>query len=1040
GGLLQVTVADGQLALAAGGIAGTLAASVAAAATGFTLGADVVVQLNTHPAAWGGLPGGPYLRVVARDATITVAGQVLSATVTLVRSGVGATAIDVTVSGGRLSLGGPAAGVDLSDGSGHLAYTAAGLAGSLGGTVAVRVPGVHLSGTLRLSLDTAAGTLGFAGTGIVATVLGQSLSGSFAFASSPTGLTIEVQQATLSFGGGVVGLRDGRAQLVLPTGGQLSGSVTGTVAVTLPGVALQGTVTAELDAAAAAPAPTLRIGGSGLRLLVAGVTLAVASLWFSQDAAGTIRLAVDDAALGLGPTGQPYLAVSGGDAVLVVTAAGVSGTLAAQALVRVPGLVETPSPVAVGIALDTAAGQLAVTVTGLVLQFGALGQISGDFAFSQSRVAGITETVVAFSGATASVASGGASITEGTGVLVLRPGGVAGYLSGHATIATGPAAGEGSVLLRVNTIVGAAVDTAVVLGGQTVAVKYPAAPETLFALAITGGSLKIGDFVSIEGSISFDGDRFAGTGLKVFLGSGPAILEDGSLNPLAVGVLLSEATIGLLRVGSSYALVATGTVSILGVPGITLTGTTSVRYNQTGTDQTTTIEIPGDTPDVVLDVANGTASFAVVAATLRFGGLALTGGLEFSQAGGTTSITVTGGRIDLAGAATLHGVDGTVAMTAAGISASLAAGLDLAALGLTGLAVTVTVDTRPAATVPLAVSLSGLTLTIAGQQLTVGEFSLTSRRSGATATTTLRLTGASLSLAGGLVTAVIATGTLELAAGGVAGSMTATVATTLPGLALSAGVEIQVNTNPVATLGLPGGPYLRVSAAGATLAVAGQTLTAGIVIVRAGAELDLTLTGAGLTFAGGAVTLSNGSGQLRFATTGVSGTLAGTIAVAIPGVGVAGTLRLGIDTATQTLQFSGTDLSLALFGQALSGGVTISSTPTAVEIVVSDAAFSFGGGLVRLANGSARLRLPNGGAVSGSIRGTVTLAIPGVALAGTFVVELDGAAVAPLPTLRIGVPADAGNVTPELTLAVAGVELAVESLWFSQDASGTIRL
>ena len=75
---------------------------------------------------------------------------------------------------------------------------------------------------------------------------------------------------------------------------------------------------------------------------------------------------------------------------------------------------------------------------------------------------------------------------------------------------------------------------------------------------------------------------FAGDGLTIFLGRGPAKLDTGETNPLATGVLLTNGRIGLIRIGSTYALVASGTVSLIGVAGVTLTGTVAARVNTTG--------------------------------------------------------------------------------------------------------------------------------------------------------------------------------------------------------------------------------------------------------------------------------------------------------------------------------------------------------------------------------------------------------------------------------------------------------------------------
>ena len=86
----------------------------------------------------------------------------------------------------------------------------------------------------------------------------------------------------------------------------------------------------------------------------------------------------------------------------------------------------------------------------------------------------------------------------------------------------------------------------------------------------------------------------------MFLGQGPARLEDGTINPLAVGVLLTGATVGLIKDGTNYAVYATGTLQIIGVAGITVVGTATVRFNNTGKVWNRTFTIEGSDRDVVV--------------------------------------------------------------------------------------------------------------------------------------------------------------------------------------------------------------------------------------------------------------------------------------------------------------------------------------------------------------------------------------------------------------------------------------------------------
>ena len=108
--------------------------------------------------------------------------------------------------------------------------------------------------------------------------------------------------------------------------------------------------------------------------------------------------------------------------------------------------------------------------------------------------------------------------------------------------------------------------------------------SAFIALSVSSLTLTIGNFVSIQGTISYTNNAFAGNGLTVFVGQGPAYLASGAINPGATGILLTNAQIGLIKVPATntYALNATGTATVLGVPGLTLGGTVTVQFNNTG--------------------------------------------------------------------------------------------------------------------------------------------------------------------------------------------------------------------------------------------------------------------------------------------------------------------------------------------------------------------------------------------------------------------------------------------------------------------------
>ena len=113
-------------------------------------------------------------------------------------------------------------------------------------------------------------------------------------------------------------------------------------------------------------------------------------------------------------------------------------------------------------------------------------------------------------------------------------------------------------------------------------------------------------------------------------------MANGETNPLAVGAMITSARVGLIQVGSKYAVYATGTVSLVGLTGVTMSGTVTLLYNDTGADVDQLIEIPGSTqPGVRVTVANGTKSFKVTGGTLAILGQSISGDFAFEpQANG----------------------------------------------------------------------------------------------------------------------------------------------------------------------------------------------------------------------------------------------------------------------------------------------------------------------------------------------------------------------------------------------------------------------
>ena len=1119
--LLDVSAVSGSLALTAAGVTGRLTATVTTTVGGLAFGSSVRLAVNTGTAAVGDLPAGPYARVEVVGATVTVGGQSFSADLVLVRGvdATGATVLRVAVNNATLAVtAGGTTVVSLSAGAGAILVTQNGIAAQVRGTVAVTLPDVQLAGTLELRVNTtgaavddsvrvgdtdvpvvvAAGTgayLRLAGTGMVLTVAGQTLTGDVTVEKSSGVVTVSLAQGALSLGGGLVSVTGATAALTAGATG-LYGSFTGTVAVQVPGVAVAGTVTVQVNtsdtAQGALAAHTLRAGGTSIVVTVGGVDL-TGEIWFERVAgsadASTYRLDLVSAGLSLGA----FATISGANGTVVFGPDGVAGSVSATATLTVPGVTFSTSTMALQVntstapvVLDTtttlpAGPYLRVALTGATVTVGSLGSLTGSFTVQRSVAAdGSTETVLAMTGATATLGSSStASLFNGSGVLVLRSGGVAGYLSGTASASTSGLTMSGSVLLQVDTIVGQAVATTVVVGGTTLAVTFPSSPSPVFSLSVSNASLTIGDFVSIEGSVTFrdvsltlggapvQAQVFAGTGLTVFLGRGPARLDTGAINPLAVGVLLTDARIGLIAVGGGYALTASGTVSIIGVAGVTLVGTTSVQVNTTGYAVSQTIDIPGSTdPGVAVTYASAAAvkSFQVTGATLAYGGLSLSGDLAFTRDGTDVVATVTNASVALGGAVRSPPSRAPSTSGSAGLTASLSAHVAVTALGLnldgslalntTAAPATLTVGTStvslPAGPY-LRASVTGASLSILGQSLAADVTLERATAADGSVTTRIALANVTFSLSAGTGSTQSigidhGQGLLVITASGLAGQVSGHVTTTLgSALSITGTLGLTVNTTAAAvstsltvggvtqTLTVAAGPYLRFEGTGLTLTVLGQTLTGDVAIEKATPLLAdgtvdtsrsvLRLTAANVSLSlGGAtpvVSLTQGTAVLLLTGTTVAGRVTGTLAVTIPQVSLTGDLAVEVNTGTtgvnETFRVGGAAPVTLVLPAAGTGGPYVQVRGTGVTLVVLGQRLSgdvtitrtVSGGTPTLAITTANLVLALGGTPSAPLLTATQVA----GTTGTFTVTSTGVTVM------------TGSVSVTVALAVPNVAL-----------------
>ena len=487
-----------------------------------------------------------------------------------------------------------------------------------------------------------------------------------------------------------------------------------------------------------------------------------------------------------------------------------------------------------------------------------------------------------------------------------------------------------------------AVDETITVGGRDLPIRFGDSERNVFQISITGLSLNIGNFVTVEGDITWDGDTFAGANLEVFLGQGPVRLDTGDINPLATGVLLTDATIALRRSGGNYALGALGTISLIGIADVSISGTAQVRFSNLGaginTDEILTI--PGSDTDVVLRVDNGVAEFTGTDLAINVFGQEVRGDFTFSKTGTGPGSTVTvlaenvsanfgGGVVTLA-----NGAGGFV-LSASGVAAAVSGDVSVTTPGVSfegttpgsPLTFALELNNTGAADTTLGLDAGNYLrleadgkLNIAGQTLG-GSFAIeqVTNTDGASITR-IAATNVTMNL-GGVVDLAAGTGSLLITDAGIAARIAGTVTVTISADGINtadASFAVAINTMTTAidetfrvagediTLVLPAavaGPYVRVEATDVNISIGGQVLRGDFAfektslfdgndaVLLAVDNVELMLGDAGSA----ALSLTNGQGALLVLPTGVAGSFSADLAIAIPDVTIRGSVKVELN-------------------------------------------------------------------------------------------------------------------------------------------------
>ncbi|MDA7536176.1 hypothetical protein N8534_00340, partial [bacterium] len=1114
---LSLSKGSGILRVTSAGVAGQFSVSVATdPSLGFSLNVDEFeVVVNTTKAmvretiSLSGedlildLPAGPYFRIAAIGAELAIADQSLAADVFFQQSTVnGKTETRVVITNASLQLGSvndPF--VKLSDGRGILLIKSfgdnaeemsSGLVGTLSGSFVVNIPSVTFTGDLGIEINQTPAEVNeifeFGGETVAISlpagsffkvsaknaevgISGQTLSGNFVFTETADLISVEVTDAELNFGGGLLVATIESGELDLFDDGIFS-EMTGGVRFGSDDIKLSvASVGLKINTRTSAPAQFVRVVAEDVVVSIPGIDIR-GEVLFEQVTVGirdVVRVAISGASTQIGGVSNPLVSIRDSSAKLLILPEGIAGQIkVGGSPFNIPGLeflVDEATlqvntlPFAVTTEMTSFAGNAGfalpkgpfirveavnATIKPLGLLVGGDDvSLSGDFLFEQ-RGEGLAEvTTLAASNVSAAIEFEGknAQLVDGEGVFVLANRGLAGILSGRADIALGPIGAGGDLALRINNT-GGAINKIATLGGSEISIAFSANEGNIFDVSISDLTINISDFVTISGNIRFtestitvgddqvDVEIFAGEDLEIFLGQGPLRIGDEAINPLAKGALLTNGRVGLIKIAgadsSTFALVASGTVELIGVDGVTISADASVRVNTTGLNIAEVIEITGSTsPGVAVNFQDDGAEvkqFVAIDATLDILGQSIQGDFDFSQA-------------------TTLGPDG--------------------AFG------------NPD---------DGSTLTIEATEVNI---SLGSETAG--------------------VDIVKASGVLIVTEAGIAGTISGGVGVKVPGIIFQgidttqAIFEVSINTTPTAVdesfmvgvsqvdLNLPAGQFFRVEAE-ARLIVEGQSIEgrfaiesttdaatgASLLTIRA-TEVEFALT-SGREDVGSlenVVALTNGSGALVISDAGLAGEINGSIEINLGSdVEVQGDFSLLINNTnaavsqdftiageTYTLElpfgpyvrFEATNVEVDLFNQTLAGDVTLEQVQSLgadglpggtgenfdspiVRVGFNNVSINLADGLLTLDNGTGLFVVTDAG-LAGRISGDVSLGVEGALLEGGLTLEVNNTGVAVDEILRAGsatlnLQIDAGQTFrisgDDVTLVIADLRLKAD--------------
>ncbi|MDB5289465.1 MAG: hypothetical protein JWL69_706, partial [Phycisphaerales bacterium] len=1022
-GLLSVTALSGSVTVitpsgGSTGVSGTVSGNVSTKIGSMQFAGPITADFSATALSLATPP--------AMTDSLTIGDQSVSGSFTFTKSGsnvsIAATGVNASLGGGLVTLGSASGSVTIT---GTQAFT-----GSFTGTVSAgTAAGVLFSGPLTVTVAPASITA--SGTGDTLTVASQSFTANLSFVEDGQGLELGISGLSFNLGNGALTVNNAMGNLLVSSMG-LSGSVSGVLA---SNVGFGGMLGVLFSAGTTGPpvptSATISITGgmfsvgdqfiSGdFSVTVSGPTLTLSSNNLNASLGNGLVLVGPPAGSTTGSSGM--LTIAGGSVtgsfngfVSVGTAAGVSfsgplmvsvapGSITAGTPATPPGQTDTLTiagqSFTAGLTFSETGNTLSVGISNLNFSLGSIltlanahGSVTlGNTGFSGSVGGTLSSSLPGFNAASNNLSLTFAPVSTSQFITELTAGTISPQLISVMLLAAGITLHQSATVVTNNSASGTSwtitdgakvytlkTDPAGVLslvGAGNALTELTNAAPGLLELTGTANQLTFAN-QSISGDFTFvkygSAIHLAAANFGASLGGGLVAINNGngSLNVDGTTGAITGSFAGNLTLGSAAA------VSFSGPIAVSVTGTV---VEASGTGDSITV-----------------ASQTISGLSFHF----------FKDANGL-ELTVSGINLAYAGVLAVNNAGGTLLVSSTGVSGSAAGTLSSTILGLSG---NLSVTFGPGS---LQISGTADKLAIGDQSLT-GDFSFTNDAQGLH----LSSTDMNASLGNGLVTVGGPPGTngatanLMVSGGHVTGSFSGFVSVgSGTGFSFSGPITVTVTATSITASGT-----------GDILTVAGQQLTGSFNFSDDSTSHTLSVGITVPTFSlGGVFTLTNLTGTLTIAPTGISGTASTSVAVTSTIGGLTGTFSLSF--APGVVQVGATGAMLTVGGQSISGDFTFVQDSTGLHLTSTNFSASLGGGLVSITGGSGSLTVA-AGQVTGSFTGTLAVgSATGVSFSGPITVTLT-------PT-SISAATPAGQVD---TLTIAKQQLTA-SLSFFKDANG----